>query len=52
MGSFSLKCSSTANSFGSRGTLTNLDLTKVVEMEDMTDLAGEAACASGACEVR
>jgi ribonucleoside-diphosphate reductase alpha chain len=33
-------------------TLTNLDLTKVVEMEDMTDLAGEAACASGACEVR
>lgn len=34
-------------------TLSNLDLTKVVEMEDMTDLAGEAACAGGVgCEVR
>ena len=33
-------------------TLSNLDLTKVVEMEDMTDLAGEAACAGGACEVK
>ena len=28
-----------------------LDLTKVVEMEDNTDLTGEAACAGGACEV-
>jgi ribonucleoside-diphosphate reductase alpha chain len=34
-------------------TLSNLDLTKVVEMEDMTDLAGEAACAGGVgCEIR
>ena len=33
-------------------TLKEVDLSKVVEMEDMTDLAGEAACASGACEVR
>ena len=33
-------------------TLSNLDLTKVVEMEDMTDLAGEVACGSGACEVK
>ncbi len=35
--------------------ITNLhevDLSKVVEMEDMTDLAGEAACAGGACEVK
>lgn len=28
-----------------------LDLTQVVEMEDNTDLTGEAACAGGACEV-
>jgi len=28
-----------------------LDLTKVIEMEDNTDLTGEAACAGGACEV-
>ena len=34
-------------------TLSDLDLTKVVELEDMTDLAGEAACAGGAgCEIR
>ena len=33
-------------------TLKEVDLSKVVEMEDMTDLAGEAACASGACEVK
>mgnify|MGYP001574095537 CR=1 FL=1 len=28
-----------------------LDLTQVVEMDDNTDLTGEAACAGGACEV-
>jgi len=33
-------------------TLHDVDLSKVVEMEDMTDLAGEAACAGGACEVK
>jgi ribonucleoside-diphosphate reductase alpha chain len=33
-------------------TLHEVDLSKVVEMEDMTDLAGEAACAGGACEVK
>lgn len=34
-------------------TLHEVDLSKVVEMEDMTDLAGEAACAGGAgCEIR
>ena len=33
-------------------TLKEVDLSKVVEMEDMTDLAGEAACAGGACEVK
>jgi ribonucleoside-diphosphate reductase alpha chain len=31
--------------------LTAVDLTKVVEVEDNTDLAGEAACAGGACEI-
>ena len=33
-------------------TLKEVDLSKVVEMEDMTDLAGEVACAGGACEVK
>jgi ribonucleoside-diphosphate reductase alpha chain len=33
-------------------TLSDIDLSKVVEMEDMTDLAGEVACAGGACEVK
>ena len=33
-------------------TLKEVDLSKVVEMEDMTDLSGEAACAGGACEVK
>ena len=32
-------------------TLTEVDLTKVVEMNDNTDLAGELACAGGKCEV-
>lgn len=31
--------------------LTDIDLTKVVEEEDNTDLKGEVACAGGACEV-
>lgn len=31
--------------------LTEIDLTKVVEIEDNTDLTGEAACAGGACEI-
>ena len=31
--------------------LTEVDLSKVVEIEDMTDLAGEIACAGGACEI-
>ena len=33
-------------------TLSEIDLTKVVENEDLTDLAGEVACAGGACEVQ
>ena len=33
-------------------TLHSIDLTKVVEVEDMTDLAGELACAGGSCEIR
>ena len=32
--------------------LTDLDLRKVVEEEDNTDLKSEAACAGGACEVK
>jgi ribonucleoside-triphosphate reductase len=31
--------------------LKNIDLTKVVELEDNTDLKGELACAGGACEI-
>tara|TARA_A100001015_G_scaffold310187_1_gene411086 strand:- start:3022 stop:4884 length:1863 start_codon:yes stop_codon:yes gene_type:complete len=32
--------------------LKNIDLTKVKEYEDNTDLKGEVACAGGACEVK
>jgi ribonucleoside-diphosphate reductase alpha chain len=32
-------------------TLENVDLTKIVEEDDNTDLKGEAACAGGACEI-
>ena len=32
--------------------LHNVDLSKVVELEDNTDLSGELACAGGACEVK
>lgn len=31
--------------------LHNIDLTQVIEEEDITDLKGEVACAGGACEV-
>ena len=31
--------------------LENVDLTKVVEMEDNTDLKGELACSGGQCEI-
>ena len=31
--------------------LEDIDLSKVVEMDDNTDLKGELACAGGACEV-
>jgi len=31
--------------------LSNIDLTKVVELDDNTDLSGELACAGGNCEV-
>ncbi len=31
--------------------LTKVDLRKVIETEDNTDLSGEAACAGGACEI-
>ena len=34
------------------GSLTNIDLIRVVEEEDNTDLKGEVACAGGACEVK
>ena len=32
-------------------TLVDVDLSKVVELDDMTDLAGEIACGSAGCEV-
>ena len=32
-------------------TLKEIDLSKVIELDDETDLAGEAACAGGACEI-
>ena len=32
-------------------TLNDVDLTKIVELQDNTDLRGEAACAGGACEI-
>jgi hypothetical protein len=32
-------------------TLQGIDLTKIVEEDDNTDLKGELACAGGACEI-
>ena len=32
--------------------LSNLDLTKVIELQDNTNLSGEVACAGGACEIQ
>ena len=32
--------------------LTNLDLTKVIEIQDETNLSGELACSSGGCEIK
>ena len=32
--------------------LTNVDLTQVIELDDNTDLSGELACAGGACEIK
>ena len=32
-------------------TLTNIDLTKVIELQDNTNLSGELACANGSCEI-
>ena len=31
--------------------LTNVDLSKIIELQDDTDLKGELACAGGACEI-
>ena len=31
--------------------LHSIDLSKVIELDDSTDLKGEAACAGGACEI-
>jgi ribonucleoside-diphosphate reductase alpha chain len=33
-------------------TLHDVDLSKVVELDDNTDLSGELACAGGACEIK
>jgi len=32
--------------------LHNIDLSKVIELDDNTDLSGELACAGGACEIK
>ena len=32
--------------------LTSIDLTQVIELDDNTDLSGELACAGGACEIK
>ncbi len=32
-------------------TLKDVDLSEIIEMDDDTDLRGEAACAGGACEI-
>ena len=32
--------------------LVNVDLSKIIELDDNTDLKGELACAGGSCEVR
>lgn len=32
--------------------LTRLDLSKVIEMDDQTNLTGELACANGSCEIK
>ena len=32
-------------------TLNEIDLSKVIELEDNTDLSGELACAGGTCEI-
>ena len=34
------------------GALKDVDLTKIIETEDNTDLAGELACVAGSCEVK
>jgi ribonucleoside-diphosphate reductase alpha chain len=32
--------------------LKEIDLTKIIEVDDNTNLSGEVACAGGACEVK
>jgi ribonucleoside-triphosphate reductase (thioredoxin) len=32
--------------------LSNVDLSKVIELDDNTDLAGEIACAGSSCEIK
>ena len=32
--------------------LKEIDLTKIIELDDNTNLSGEVACAGGACEVK
>ena len=32
--------------------LTQVDVTKIIEYEDETNLTGELACAGGACEIK
>jgi len=32
--------------------LSNIDLSNIIELDDNTDLSGELACAGGACEIK
>jgi ribonucleoside-diphosphate reductase alpha chain len=32
--------------------LKDVDLSKIIELDDNTDLSGELACANGACEIK
>ena len=33
-------------------TLTDIDISNIIELDDNTDLSGELACAGGACEIK
>ena len=41
----------TIGTYGAVKSLTNIDLSTVVELQDDTNLTGELACAGGSCEI-